>query len=265
MKDGISLGVCAWSLPAEGLDTIRICSEMGFEGMVLDFGRPQQDYPLSDESLIRTYQQEALTYGVKLETLALNVFNHLRMIDRNNQLDACAIFTKAVHTARLFGMKVLQVPSFGKGIILTRDDLLKTAGCLRTLCDEAADAGMKVVSENALTAEENMMLVEAVDRENFRLCFDTANPYLLGDSLDGPGVLRGILPYVEEVHMKDLVKDEPEGFHYVQLGSGEVRLSESISLLREYAYSGWVHLENIYEEAYLAEDRKILEEAFGLS
>lgn len=68
---------------------------------------------------------------------------------------------------------------------------------------KAKDIGVIVASKNALSGEGNLRVVDEVNADNFKLYDDTTNPYWHGGRLHGLALLRKVMPFVAEVHIKE--------------------------------------------------------------
>ena len=83
-------------------------------------------------------------------------------------------------TALALDIPILQLPSFVKGFITDEAGFQSTVECLRFACEHAQGTDLIVGSENALSTEDQFRLLEGVGYDNFRLYFDTRNPFSMG-------------------------------------------------------------------------------------
>ncbi|MGD8466461.1 MAG: sugar phosphate isomerase/epimerase [Anaerolineae bacterium] len=98
-------------------------------------------------------------------------------------------------------------------------------------------------------AQHCRLLLESVPDPAFGALWDLGHTYRVGGE-EPADSLQAIGPRVGYVHVKDAVYNPAsplameDGWHYVLPGSGELPLKESISLLRENGYDGWLLFEH---------------------
>ena len=115
---------------------------------------------------------------------------------------------------------------------------------LRLAADAAAAHGLTVLVEACCTArfpdfllhsiDETVRLIEAVGRDNFKLCFDTWHVQMESGGLDEP--LARAWPHIAHVQLGDAPgRNEP--------GTGHVDFGRFLQALERRGWSGWVGLE----------------------
>ena len=66
--------------------------------------------------------------------------------------------------------------------------------------------GICIACESEMTVNHQLMLVELVDKENFRIFYDNAN-HLYFKDIDGYEVLKVVYPFIgDQLHLKDSTK-----------------------------------------------------------
>ena len=123
---------------------------------------------------------------------------------------------------------------------------------LRNVADYAADSGVKIALEIhhgiAENASDALRTLEAVDRKNVGINFDTANIYHYNMDLDRSSAaaeLERLADNVFHVHLKDIVRGETsEANVFPALGTGEVDLSDTFGILRAHGFHGPYSLED---------------------
>jgi sugar phosphate isomerase/epimerase len=133
---------------------------------------------------------------------------------------------------------------------------------LMPLADYAADRGVSIVVENALSFRDSKELWAIMDRLQhpaLGVCWDILNATLIGES---PAVSVATLnSRILYVQVKD-AKVSPQGVTYCPIGQGDVPLQKLIQRLRGIGYKGYVAVE--WEKAWLpslAEPEEILPQA----
>lgn len=269
----IKIGACEWGLPGVGNYAVRIAADFGIEALSLKIGTYENDYPLSQPDVWKYYLDDQQKYGIEFCAIALNDFDNIPMHARKDTPEYDIVWSmlrRAVPTAKALGAKVIQIPAFSKSEIKTEDDLLHSAAAFRYLCDEAAQYGISIASENVLTLPEFKTLYDAVDRKNFCLYFDSQN-YYLKKNYDQIQMLNDLYPYMcNQLHVKD-------GIGYMSgslLGKGNSGFFDTIKALSEHSFEGYILLENYYDQfplrleasnpyELLREDVRILKEAIS--
>lgn len=240
------LGICQWCVHSNLLLAIETARCLGYEGVSIDTACDVDGRPILDETARKIGQSYAEDNHIEITTIAMNELCQKSSWDgvtKSYEIDA--LDEQAVEIAVSMGIPKIQVPAFVKSAIQTEENFLDTVKHLKRLCRLAEAHNIMVMSENALTAQENIRLVNLVEKDNFSLLYDTANLHM--SSLNGPEVLNEIKEYIWEVHLKDM-KYDPVASRYVfaPLGTGDVNLPESVRILKSSNFSGWYHNENTY-------------------
>ena len=118
---------------------------------------------------------------------------------------------------------------------------------LRYACDEAQKYGIVITTENLLSSADNLRLVRSVDRKNLSCLFDSRN-HKSWMGWNPPDMLRDLIAndlLYPEIHVKDGFGSEISSCY---LGQGDTGFSETIQILKNNSYSGWLHLENFYDQ-----------------
>ncbi len=151
-----------------------------------------------------------------------------------------AIAKRAADTAKAFGLSIV---SLHAGFI-PHDPADVVAIKLRDRMIEISDyydsKGLKISLETGQeTAEDLIVFLKAIDRENVGVNFDPANMilYAKGDPIES---MVKLMPYVHQVHIKDAnVTNEPGTWGTEEAaGAGQVDWQAFIDVLNENAYDG---------------------------
>lgn len=270
----IKIGACDWGLPGVGLYAMRIAAEFGMEALSLRIGLFDNNYPLAEPVLQKYYLEDQQRYGIDICAIALNDFDNLPMHARKDTRHYDAVWTilkKAVSTAKALNVKVVQVPGFAESEMKTEADMEQSAKCFQYLCDEVGSQGIQVASESLLLPDDFIKLRQMVDRENFGAYYDSQN-YHLFRGYNQLEILEGLYPYmVNQIHVKDGKGAMSGGL----LGTGDSDFMGSINFLARNNFSGYILLENYYDQVplrlkeenpyeLLQEDLRILREAIRI-
>lgn len=232
------LGICIWCIPAPNPEAqLRLAASLGLRGIELEVGSSEDGFAFSPDDYRDWRDRWNLTYP----SIGINALCRHGMSKPAQRTMVKQGLDAVVAAAAALDIPLIQLPSFVDGWIETPEDFDSTVECLDYVCRRAADHGIFVGTENALSASEQLRLLENVDSGNLRIYFDTANPREMADMEAAP-ILEAIYPYLSEIHLKDgNGKDGPS-----LLGEGGTNVSASIDVLRAHDYSGWL----IFETAY---------------
>jgi len=243
----VKCGICNFSVPGTGVFAPRIVSEMGLDGMSIEYGSYQHGFPLSQRKLQDLYLEAREKYGIEYPNIGCsdgdNVSFHARPGDPMDAVVNEEAFG-AVDAAAYMGIPLVFFSNFNASFMATEEDMEVAAKRYRAICDRAGEKGISIGCENPNSAEQQKRLVEMVDRPNFRIFYDTCNHACMTE-YDPMEILKGVYPYLSDnLHVKDGTK----GFGAsALLGTGTTRFFEQIDFLKEKNYKGWLIIENLYE------------------
>lgn len=242
----IKVGACDWALPGSGLYATQIAAEFGLDALSLKIGLYENDYPITHPAMQKIYLSEQQKYGVEYCAIALNDFDNIPMHARKGTRDYDIVWDllrRAVPTAKALGVKIIQVPGFAASEVKSEEDMEHSAKAFQYLCDEAGEAGLSVAGENLMTPAQFKAMHEMVNRSNFYLYFDSQNYNVFRD-YDEVEILEGLYPLMcNQLHVKD--GQEMSGGY---LGSGPSNFHASMKWLGEHGYTGYILLENYYDQ-----------------
>ncbi|MGM0216651.1 sugar phosphate isomerase/epimerase family protein [Enterococcus sp. AZ109] len=269
----IKIGSCDWALPGAGLYATQIAAKVGLEALSLKIGLYENDYPLTQPEMQKIYLSEQQKYGIDYCAIALNDFDNIPMHARKGTKDyeiVWDLLKRSVATAKTLGVQIIQVPGFAASEVKSHEDLEHSARALQYLCDAAGENGISVASENLMTPKQFYELKELVNRENFSLYFDSQN-YQLFRGYNEIDILEGLYPAMcNQIHVKDGSGAMSGGL----LGTGDSNFQETIDWLKKSNFSGYILLENYYDQLplrtqaaspyeLLKEDIRILKESLN--
>lgn len=246
MLHGVKIGITEWGLPVkvQGPTICKVAKGVGLDGVELLLGGPEECFPLANKWVLEAYREARAETGVAFPSLAINTSDFYPMTapkhDEGRTLIDYAL-RLGVDCAQALEIPLIHAPSFNASDINSDDDLKNTVDCLQSLCDYAADKGVVVSTENCLDAETQLREIEMVNRDNFKVYFDTQNYYLLR-GYDHAALIPPIAKYIAETHVKDGVGNISNRL----LGEGENKVFDSLCALYREGYDGWLVLENYY-------------------
>jgi sugar phosphate isomerase/epimerase len=233
-----------WVLPLPGPYSCKIAAELGLEGIELDLGSYEQGFPLTNQIVQQAYLEAGEKWNIMYPSIAVNALLAYGMTNPENSKKrdiALGAIYKGIDTAEALKIPIVQLPSFKDGLINNEEDFRLTSQCIKIACQYAEDKGIIIATENILSVEDNLRLLNEVGYNNLKIFFDTLNPYRR-KKYDVAEMIRKIGRFICEVHVKDGNDDEM----FTALGSGKSDFYKSIEALKEINFSGWIYLENFY-------------------
>ncbi|MFF2501016.1 sugar phosphate isomerase/epimerase family protein [Peribacillus sp. NPDC058075] len=246
----MKIGVCHWSIPLEGPAAMDILGDLNLKGIQIDLGSYERGFQLSWPSVQEKYKEYAKKNDITFTSLAVRELDLHGMTrpDGTKEKDiVIEAILKAISVAEQMDIPVVMLPSFLDGEIKTEEDFQRVVKCLKFACDKCEGSEVIIATENLLSIEENKRLFKEVDRQNLKLYFDTQN-YYLNKKYNTAEMVKELYPYICEVH----VKDGNNALSGALLGQGDTNFFETIKVLIEKNYTGWVHLENYYDQKPLS-------------
>lgn len=250
----IRYGICQWCLPVKGPAMCAAAAEAGLSGIELDFSSEL-------EECAGDFLEAAEKAGIVFPTLGMNIFCSQSYVTAGSEGFFQEQVERAASLAVKLGAHTLQLPAFFASEISDEATLVQAARNLKAGCAIAADHGLILGTENALTLEQNQELFRLVDSPALRFYFDTQNMWRMKGMTNRP-VLTGMRDKLCEVHVKDSVM-ENGAQKWMPLGQGDAEFDSSCAFLKESAYSGWVLLETEYTNAAeMKNDLAVVKEKF---
>ncbi|MDF7800281.1 sugar phosphate isomerase/epimerase [Pontiellaceae bacterium B1224] len=230
----MKIGICEWNIPhKETAARFEWAAQAGLQGLEIDLENAG-----GNEARFRDLSNH---WNLELPTLGINACCNHSMCDPAEFEFLKSEFESAVKTAVELGIPKLQVPSFVKSFIETDADFEQTVQCFQQLCKLAEGTGLLIGTENALSAEKQLELLDRVDSDQLKIYFDTRNAFAMS-RLDSAEILETLYPHICEVHIKDGTDNGPSQ----PLGKGNSGFFQCLEILAAKNYTGWLLLENEY-------------------
>jgi sugar phosphate isomerase/epimerase len=160
---------------------------------------------------------------------------------------------RTIPVAKALGTTNLRV--FGGGDLgkKSREELAKWGcECIERILELDGARDLKWLFEthdNWVQAEHCRLLLDSIPDPAFGALWDMGHTWRVGHEKPGAS-FSAIGPRISYTHVKDAVYDPDsplamkDGWHYVNPGTGELPLAESIHLLKENGYDGWLLFEH---------------------
>lgn len=239
----IQAGICAWVLPMKERDVFSFAREVGLDGVEIDLGRNEGGYSLLDRKVQREYLELARENNVQIPTIALNVLCDIGMTKAENKELVYHALESAIEVAVEMNIGTIQVPSFFQSFIKNDDDLFRTIECFKHASRLCEKHNIRIGTENVLSVEDNVRMLNEVNSKTFFVYFDTQNPYRFAQR-DSGSMAEALHANIGEIHAKDSLPDPTVG---VSLGEGDTGFDKSMNVFAQHSYSGWIQLESDYK------------------
>jgi len=259
----MQIGICAWVLPVDVMESFSVVSQLGLEGLVIDYEEELRADSLDWSARCELYRENSAKYKVEIPTLALNQLCNKGMTQKSNEGYAKELLHHSIETAAKIGASKIQVPSFYDNLIRSEADLQQTIDLLKYACEVGERKGIYIGSESVMTINEHKAVYEAVKSKALMTLFDTQNPWRMMNQ-DGLRIGAYMLPNVGELHAKD---SRDHGSKSLQLGQGDVSYKEIMDLFVKAGYNDWIQLESAYNqmddyEARIKKDIQLIKRSF---
>lgn len=241
-------GICEWSLPVSGPLAMQLAKEAGYEGMQLgESGGRNMAYPLNHKRVQEIYRETASHLGLQLHSLNLGALlaeGTLAYAAGTEQGDfARKSLAKGFEVCRNLDIRTVVITVEPKD-----DEIFRNiVGHLDYAARMAKDSNVEIAIESAQPLPTIEKLLAAVDPD-IKVCMDLLNPLRFGTGIPQEQIRAFGKDRISHFHMKDSVK---ELFRIGQrgctlLGTGDAGISESVGIIKELGYEGWMITENYY-------------------
>lgn len=225
------VGVTDWNLKLENKpEAVALAKTLGFDGVQVSCGKDTERLPLADPALQQVYLAESRRLGLPLASICLEVL-HVNVL-KSDPLGQRWL-ADAIPIARALGVKVILLPFFNKGALLTPAEKERVGEVLREVAPAAERAGVILGLEDTISARDNVAIMERSKSPAVLTYYDVGNSTKNG------------FPVVEEIRWlgKDRIcevhlKDNP-GY----LGQGTIDFPAVVDALADIGFAGWAHLE----------------------
>jgi sugar phosphate isomerase/epimerase len=243
---GLKIGVTDWNLRLRSqLQAIETAKRLGFAGVEVSLGRDAADgkLPLDNPERIAAYRAEFRKQSFRPAGTCLDIL-HVNYI-KNDDLAKKWIVDGARVTKEL-GAKVMLLPMFGKGALLTQAEKDRVGDILRELAPHAEKAKIILGLENTISAADNVRIMERSRSEAVLTYYDIGN-----STRNGFDVVREIDWLGKDRICQLHFKDNP-GF----LGEGKIDLKEVLRAVSRIGFEGFANLETDSPSKQIEPDMK---------
>jgi sugar phosphate isomerase/epimerase len=228
------IGVPDWSLRQEAkVECIGLAKKIGFDGVQISLGVSgisNNGLLLSDEGTQRAFLEESRRIGIPITSVCLNILH--RNYLKSDQLGQRWV-AESIPIAKALGVRVILLPFFGKGALLTAAEMDYVGDALREIAPAAERSGVTLGLEDTISARDNVRIIERTKSAAVLVYYDVGNSTLAGFDIIKEIQWLG-RDRICEVHLKD----NP---HF--LGQGKIDFTAVVDALAGIGYDKWAQLE----------------------
>ena len=230
---GLKIGVTDWNLRQTGkLEAVDLAHRLGFQGVQVSLGRQVKDdkLPMDNPELIAQYLAAARKHDIALNGTCLDVL-HVNYL-KNDKLGQKWV-RDGIRLTKAMGIKVMLLPFFGKGALLTQEEKDYVGDALREIAPEAKKPNVILGLENTISAEDNVRIMDRARSKAVLVYYDIGNSTKAGFNvareIDWLGKKR-----ICQMHFKD----NPN-----YLGEGTIDMTRVLRTVSQIGFDGWANLE----------------------
>ncbi|MCA9450324.1 MAG: sugar phosphate isomerase/epimerase [Candidatus Omnitrophica bacterium] len=227
------IGACDWTLGKRSdLGSFAVAKEIGLDGVQVDVGNPDNDFPLFKADVQQQFLEESKKQEVAIASLAMGVLNNVPYKSDPRPVDWVA---QGIDAAKAVGVDVILLAFFSEGDLRDdpkgKDEVVKR---LAEVAPKAENAGVSLAIESWLSAEEHVDIIDRVGSPAIKVYYDVGNSNHVGHDIYEE--IRFLGDRICEFHAKD----------YDDLyGKGSIDFKKVRAAMDDIGYSGWINMEGI--------------------
>ena len=232
-SDRLHIGVTDWNLQQTGnLEAVSLAKSLGFEGVQVSLGRKPIDnkLPLDNAEVQARYLQKARQEGIQLAGTCLDIL-HVNYL-KNDKLGPKWV-ADSIGITKTLGAKVVLLPFFGRGALITHAEMDYVGDALKELAPEAEKADVILGLEDTISAEDNVRILDRAKSKAVLVYYDVGNS--TGGKFD---VVKEIRWLGKQRICQFHLKDNP---HY--LGEGTIDFPAVMQAIADIRFEGFANLE----------------------
>ncbi len=234
-----------WTLDVKGLATVARAAELGFKYLQLDAGGWAGWPEKLTENNLDLYKNAASESGLELIGIGVNPTNEFSLLAPAGSSElkhVLSIVSDAIEAANYLNIPLVYVPSFNASEMKRDQDIKRTAKVLADLAEMASVYNVVLASENTLSAEQQLKLLDDANHSPLKLFIDTQNPVLFGHNVSHLlKQLKGNL--CTQMHLKDGKNGQMGN---CSLGEGEADFYKTANTIKELMLNPLFVFENEY-------------------
>ena len=252
---GLRIGVTDWNLrQTSRTEAVALADSLGFDGVEVSLGRKPVDnkLPLDDPRVQAQYLAEAKKHNLRLAGTCLDIL-HVNYL-KNDKLGQKWV-ADGIPITRKLNARVMLLPFFGKGALVSRAEMDTVGNILKELAPEAEKAGVILGIEDTISAEDNVRIVDRARSSAVLVYYDVGN-----STQGGFDVVKEIRWLGKNRICQFHLKDNPN-----YLGEGAIDFPGVIRAIADLEFEGFANLETVAPSRSIENDmRRNLDYVRGL-
>jgi L-ribulose-5-phosphate 3-epimerase len=228
----LKIGVTDWNLrPTGKVEAVALAGQLGFDGVQVSLGKPVNGkLPLDDAGVLGEFLAAAKMHKIPIDGACLDIL-HVNYL-KSDKLGQKWVADSITITKKL-NAHVILLPFFGRGALVTHEEMDYVGNALREVAPEAEKAGVILGIEDTISAEENVRIMERAKSPAVLTYYDVGN-----STEGGFDVVKEIRWLGKERICQFHLKDNP---HY--LGEGKIDFPPILKAIEDLRFQGFANLE----------------------
>ena len=254
----MKFGFCEWVFPEMGPSVMKLSHKLGANCISIDdHVRDCVLFPFKNKWFKDEYLEQAKLFDIEIGSMCANTFAQngglQNDMDSEKGRESLKIIERDITACEEMNIPILTLPCFWSAFISDSDDekIENTVKMLKESCSLAAQCGVTIALETALSPKKTKELFDAIKKDNLKILFDTQNTFFHNGSEPASELREYGAGNIAEIHVKDGTKETMGG---VLLGRGETGLKKTIETIKNIGYEGNLLIESHYEKRPLAEN-----------
>ena len=168
----IKFGSTVWGLPGHSLFAPYLAHKAGLDGLQLELGSYEFGYALAQKGVQEAYLEEKEKYHLEYPAIVLNDLMKHGYAKGCNTEDGKIAFDMmelAIDVANEMKIDSIMIPNFGENRLREEIHIENTIEALRFVCERAEKKGITVMTENPLSWDRQIEILEAVGADNLKI------------------------------------------------------------------------------------------------
>lgn len=247
-------GIPEWAMPMNGQYGCRVAHEAGLQGIQINMGDVEREWPLSHPEMQKIYLDESQKWEIEFPSLAVNSLCNIGMTRKAGTKErdlAKRGIRLGIETAHAMKIPIVMLPTFHDSYINTSEDEALVFECVKEACEYAEKFHLLIALENVMSTEKFSEFASKIKTGNLKVFYDSQN-YSVCKGWNDTQIYNEVKDQVCAIHMKD-------GFDEMSthlLGEGGSGFYDTVQAIKDSGYTGWIYVENYYDQDRLGAMRR---------
>src|SRR5437773_8935528 len=246
----LKIGAPDWNLQLEAKPaSVELARSIGFDGVQISLGHstdpksPPEHLPVSESDRLERFLAESRKNNLPIASTCVEILHQNYL--KNDPLGKRWV-AESIPLTRKLGARVILLPFFGNGALMTRQEMDYVGDILKEMGPEAEKAGVILGVEDTISAEDNARILDRAHSKAVLVYYDVGNSH--GNGFDIYKEIRWLgKDRIGEFHLKD----NPH-----LLGHGSIDFPKVIQAIVDIGFTGWAHLETDAPSGAIKDDMR---------